>query len=91
MNEFCIEWVKGDDYAGVTVPSGTALKSKLMRYSENRPDEVRVMAVNTDGSAFFHIPISYLWYIQQLSKNAWKPALREHTRYKWYKKYKRKE
>ena len=60
MSEFCIEWIKGNDYAGVTVPSGTALKSKLMRYAEERPDEVKVMAVNNDGSAFFHIPISYV-------------------------------
>ena len=60
MNEFCIEWLKGDEYAGVTVPSGTALKSKLLRYAESRPDEVKVMAVNKDGSAFFHIPINYI-------------------------------
>ena len=60
MNEFCIEWIKGNDYAGVTVPSGTALKSKLMRYVEERPDEVKVMSVNSDGSAFFHIPINYV-------------------------------
>ena len=60
MNEFCIEWIKGNDYAGVTVPSGTALKSKLMRYAQERPDEVKVMSVNSDGSAFFHIPINYV-------------------------------
>lgn len=60
MNEFCIEWIKGSDYAGVTVPSGTALKSKLMRYAESRPEEVKLMAENKDGSAFFHIPISYI-------------------------------
>lgn len=60
MSEFCIEWIKGNEYAGVTVPSGTALKSKLMRYAEERSDEVKVMAVNTDGSAFFHIPINYI-------------------------------
>lgn len=60
MNEFCIEWIKGRDYAGVTVPSGTALKSKLMRYAQERPDEVKLMAENKDGSAFFHIPISYV-------------------------------
>ena len=60
MNEFCIEWIKGRDYAGVTVPSGTALKSKLMRYVEERSDEVKVMSVNSDGSAFFHIPINYV-------------------------------
>lgn len=60
MNEFAIEWIKGNDYAGVTVPSGTALKSKLMRYAEERPDEVKTMAVNEDGSAYFHIPINYV-------------------------------
>ena len=60
MNEFCIEWIKGNEYAGVSVPSGTALKSKLMKYAEERPDEVKVMAVNKDGSAFFHIPINYI-------------------------------
>lgn len=31
-----------------------------MRYAERRSDEVRVMAENEDGSAFFHIPISYI-------------------------------
>lgn len=60
MSEFAIEWIKGNDYAGVTVPSGTALKSKLMRYAQERPDEVKVMAVNKDGSAFFHVPVSYI-------------------------------
>lgn len=60
MNEFAIEWIKGRDYAGVTVPSGTALKSKLMRYADERPDEVKLMVENNDGSAFFHIPVSYV-------------------------------
>lgn len=60
MSEFAIEWIKGNGYAGVTVPSGTALKSKLMRYAQERPDEVKIMAENKDGSAFFHIPISYV-------------------------------
>ena len=60
MNEFVIEWLRGSDYAGVTTPSGTALKSKLMRLAQERPDEVKIVAVNTDGSAFFHIPINYI-------------------------------
>lgn len=34
MNEFSIEWIKGARYASVTVPSGTALKSKLLRLAE---------------------------------------------------------
>jgi len=34
MNEFVIEWLKGAEYASVTVPSGTALKTKLLKLSE---------------------------------------------------------
>ena len=60
MSEFAIEWTKDRDYAGVTVPSGTALKSRLMRYAQERPDEVKLKAENKDGSAFFHIPVSYI-------------------------------
>lgn len=60
MNEFAIEWTKTRNYAGVTVPSGTALKSKLMRYARERPDEVKLKAENKDGSAFFHVPVSYI-------------------------------
>lgn len=60
MNEFCIEWLRSGEYAGVTTPSSTALKSKLMRLAKERPDEVKVMAENKDGSAYFHIPVSYI-------------------------------
>lgn len=60
MNEFSIEWIKGAEYAGVTVPSGTALKSKLLRLAENYPDEVKVKAENSDGSLFVHIPVKYV-------------------------------
>lgn len=60
MNEFCIEWTKTRKCAGVTVPSGSALKSKLMKYAKTRPNEVKLKAENDDGSAYFHIPISYI-------------------------------
>ena len=50
MNEFAIEWTKDRDYAGVTAPSGTALKSRLLRYAKERPDEVTNMIINKDGS-----------------------------------------
>lgn len=60
MNEFCIEWIKGNDYAGVTVPSGTALKNKLLRYAEERPDEVKIEALNQDGSAFIKVPVNWV-------------------------------
>lgn len=60
MNEFAIEWVKGRDYAGVTVPSGTAWKSKLMSYAKEKPEDVQLIAENADGSAFFHVPVNYI-------------------------------
>lgn len=60
MNEFCIEWIKGAEYAGITVPSGTALKSKILRLAEKFPDEVKIKAENSDGSLFAHIPVKYV-------------------------------
>lgn len=60
MNEFAIEWVKGADHAAVTVPSGTALKSKLLQLAEEYPNEVRIMAENKDGSLYAHTPVKYI-------------------------------
>lgn len=60
MNEFAIEWIKGADHAGVTAPSGTALKSKLFRLAEEHPEDVKIIVENEDGSVFAHIPISYV-------------------------------
>lgn len=60
MNEFAIEWVKGGKYAGVTVPTGTALKSKLLRLAEQNPEDVKIISENKDGSVFAHIPIKYV-------------------------------
>lgn len=60
MNEFVIEWIKGSSYAGVTAPSGSALKSKLLKMAEKNPDDVKVISVNEDGSVFAHIPVRYV-------------------------------
>lgn len=60
MNEFAIEWIKGRNYAGVTVPSGTALKSKLVRLAEKNPEEVQIIEENEDGSMFAHVPVNYV-------------------------------
>lgn len=60
MNEFSIEWIKGAEYAGLTVPSGTALKSKLLKLAENNPNDVKIVVKNKDGSVFAHIPINYI-------------------------------
>lgn len=60
MNEFAIEWIKGAQYAGVTVPSGTALRSKLLRLAEQNPNEVKIITENEDGSMFAHVPVNYV-------------------------------
>lgn len=60
VNEFVIEWIKGMDYAGVTVPSRTALKSKLLNLSEKNPDDVKIIAINEDGSVYAHVPVKYI-------------------------------
>lgn len=60
VNEFAIEWVKGGEYAGVTVPSGTAFKSKILRLAKEHPNEVKIISENEEGSIFAHIPTNYV-------------------------------
>ena len=60
MNEFAINWLKGGKYAEITVPASTALKNKLLRLKEKRPDEVTHVIENKDGSMVCHVPISYI-------------------------------
>lgn len=60
MREFCIEWLGGSNYAGVTAPSGSALKSKIKKLSDEHPDDVKIITENLDGSIFAHIPVNYV-------------------------------
>ena len=60
MNEFAINWLKGADYAEVTVPASTALKNKLLRLSKERPDEVTNIIENKDGSMVCHVPVRWV-------------------------------
>lgn len=60
MNEFCIEWTKDRDFATVTAPSGTALKSKLIALSEKHPEEVKQVSESVDGSVLYHVPVKYI-------------------------------
>lgn len=48
MNEFAINWLKGADYAEVSAPSGSALKSKLMSLAEKYPEDVTNIIINKD-------------------------------------------
>lgn len=60
MNEFAINWLKGADYAEVTVPASTALKNKLLRLSRERPNEVTNIIENKDGSMVCHVPVRWI-------------------------------
>lgn len=60
MNEFAINWIKGGTYAEITVPSGTALKSKLLKLAKRKPNEVNHVIINKDGSMVCHVPINYI-------------------------------
>lgn len=60
MNEFDICWLRGADYAEVSAPSGSALKSKLLTLSDQYPDEVTNIIINKDGSIFCHVPVPYV-------------------------------
>ena len=59
MDEFCISWTKKSEYAEVSAPSGSALKSKMLKYSKEYPDEVNNVVINKDGSLYCHMPIPY--------------------------------
>ena len=60
MQEFVIEWGKGDMYAFITVPSGTALKTKIMKLADKYPSEVEIVKINDDGSMYSRVPVKYV-------------------------------
>jgi len=59
-NEFVFEWLRGDDEVSFTVPSSSAMKTKLTRLAEDFPEDVQILAENADGSVFGHMKKSYL-------------------------------
>ena len=67
MNEFAINWLKGGEYAEITAPASTALKNKLLRLKEERPDEVTHVIENKDGSMVCHVPVR--WISRDQGKN----------------------
>ena len=60
LNEFAINWLKGGEYAEITAPASTALKNKLLRLKEERPDEVTHVIENKDGSMVCHVPVRWI-------------------------------
>ena len=75
MNEFAINWIKGADYAEITVPNGTALKSKLLKLAEEKPEEVNHVIINKDGS--IQTTISVLQIMSTEARLIWKNARKD--------------
>lgn len=55
-NECSISWIRGGEYAEVSAYNGSRLKGM----AKERPEDVKIIARNKDGSIFAHIPIGYV-------------------------------
>ena len=53
-----MEWLTGDKRGAVTF-SQKRWVNKLLKYAEDYPDEIEIVAQNEDGSVFAHVPISW--------------------------------
>ena len=58
-NENCIEWIKGSEFAGVTA-SEIAFKNQVLELAKKRPEDVKIIAMNNDGSIYAHVPRKYI-------------------------------
>lgn len=59
-NECSIAWIRGGEYAEVSAYSGSKLKGRVLKLSEQFPDDVKILAINKDGSIFAHVPVKYV-------------------------------
>lgn len=87
MNEFAINWLRGSDYAEITVPNGSALKSKLLKYAAAFPEEVNHVIENKDGSLVCHVPVRYVKVTRpRVVSDAQKEAVRKRAKEMWARK-----
>lgn len=59
-NECSIAWIRGGEYAEVSAYSGSKLKGRVLKLSEQFPDDVKILTTNKDGSIFAHVPAKYV-------------------------------
>lgn len=59
-NECSIAWIRGSDYAEVLAYNGSTLKNRTLKLKEENPEDVKVIAINKDGSIFAHVPRKYV-------------------------------
>lgn len=54
-----LEWLRGQKTVSGTLCRGR-IANRIRRLAAEHPDEVEIIKENSDGSIFFHIPLSYL-------------------------------
>ena len=59
FNETAIDHMGRSDYAGVSTGE-YSVKLRLSRLAEKYPDEVKMIADNTDGSVYYHVPWKWI-------------------------------
>lgn len=60
MDEFVIEWLRGQNTASITAPNKSTLKSRVQKLSIEHPEDCVIVAENKDGSIFAHVPVKYI-------------------------------
>ena len=58
MNEFVIEWIKGNSVASVTCPSNSQLAGKVRKLAE-KSSSVQVIS-DANGALFAHVPVNFV-------------------------------
>ena len=59
-NECSIAWIRGGEYAEVSVHNGSKMKGRVLKLAEQHPEDVKILATNKDGSIFAHVPVKYV-------------------------------
>lgn len=59
FNETVIDHVNGAEICSVT-SGDRKIKNALAKLHEKRPDDVVMMALNDDGSVWYHVPWDYI-------------------------------
>lgn len=59
-NECSIAWIRGGEYAEVSAHNGSKMKGRVLKLTEQHPEDVKILATNKDGSIFAHVPVKYV-------------------------------
>lgn len=58
VNEFVIEWIRGEKTASLTIQSNTHMKNKIMKLAKESSSVDYIE--NKDGSIFAHVPVDWI-------------------------------